>query len=158
VYHDPARRRGLCARLQRNNGNRDNTDRLLLLLLLNVSLRKTGRSTSGRGNEGVGSRRVTHAVRGGVGGGSTSGREPSGRVNVVGVGSAVGGRVGSHLRSLGSAGLEERSNEGIVDFLGVVCSWVEKPDEECELEGKVLGEVVEDYSECCGFNEVEESD
>jgi hypothetical protein len=42
--------------------------------------------------------------------------------------------------------------------LGVVHARVEEPDEEGELEGEVLGNVVEDDAEGGGFEEVEETD
>ena len=42
----------------------------------------------------------------------------------------------------------------MVYFLGIVLARVEEPDEESELEGKVLGNVVEDDSKGDGFEEV----
>lgn len=46
----------------------------------------------------------------------------------------------------------------MVYFLSVVLAGVKEPDEEGELEGKVLGDVVEDDSEGRGLEEVEEAD
>lgn len=126
-----------------------------LLLLLSVP-RRGGRLTGER----VGRGRVSGRIRGGRSGAG----EPGGRVNVVGavgrvqgVGSTVLSAVGNLVR-LGSTGLEEGSNERIVDLLGVVRSGVEEPDEEGELECKVLRDVVEDDTECGGFEEVEQTD
>lgn len=138
-----------------DNSNRDGGRLLLLLLLLCVSSRSRGLP-----RERVGSGRVTRRIRRG----RSSAREPSGRVDIVGasrrvqgVGSSVLGTV-DDLVGLGSTGLEERSDERVVDLLSVVRARVKEPDEEGELECEVLGDVVEDDPECGGFEEVEEAD
>lgn len=121
--------------------------RRLLGLLVSVSL------LSGKG---VGTGRVTGRI-----GGRTSAGESSGRVDKVGAagrGQGVGPSVFTRdLGRLGSSSLEQGSNEGVVDFLGVVHAGVEEPDEEGELEGEVLGNVVEDDSKGGRFEEVEET-
>jgi hypothetical protein len=125
------------------------------------SVQSTDTAATRRRNERVRSSRVTRRISG-----RSSRRESGGRVDKVGtarrgkrVGPSVsggGGRVDGLC--LGSTGLEQRSDEGVVDFLGVLLAGVEEPDEEGELEGEVLGNVVEDDSEGGGFQEVEETD
>lgn len=123
-------------------------------------------STDARATRGSNERVRRGRETGGIGGGRSSGREPGRRVYKVcgsgaaeGVGAAVlrrGGRVDGS--GLGAAGLEQGSDERVVDFLSVLLARVEEPDEEGEFEGKVLGNVVEDDSEGGGFEEVEETD
>ena len=117
------------------------------------------RSSSGGGRVSVDSRRVTDRV---VGRGSS---EPvgsrRGRSSVVESASSAGGvgrRVGLDLPSLGSTLLEQGPQDRVVDLLGTSGLGQHEPDGSGQLEGEVVGDVVEDDTESGGFDVVQESD